>query len=134
MGSTVCTVLDRSDFAVCVSFSLSVEPVFKGQMLPLNSSGHNLESHGKMVELMILQIDQDTASVPTRASTADKFSVSSELPPIMVYATAKVLNFELGVKFYSSGRLHSPLAVGLRRGARGPLYRKPSIGRAESWG
>jgi len=26
------------------------------------------------------------------------------------------------------------LAVGLRRGARGPLNRKPSIRRAESWG
>ena len=29
--------------------------------------------------------------------------------------------------------LLNPLAVGLKRGARGPLYRKPSIGRADSW-
>jgi len=30
--------------------------------------------------------------------------------------------------------LMNVLAVGLRRGARGPLNRKPSIWRAESWG
>jgi hypothetical protein len=36
------------------------------------------------------------------------------------------------INFYSFVLFMNVLAVGLRRGVRGPLYRKPSIGRAES--
>ena len=51
--------------------------------------------------------------------------------PLWTDSPASVVNQEEGVKFYSFKLLENVLAVGLRRGARGPLYRKPSIGRAE---